>query len=202
MDIQKKLTNRQAIFVREIAKGRTHRQACLIAYPKSKNWNTKTVDARANALMKNSVVLESLDEIYKNEQNQIFWNRKKATKILLDLMEKVEQEQRRIERSYNELLKIQCKKINDIEKMLQKAKTSKARKTLQSHLLKAKKHFYNYSKKNVINSSYSITIIKCVQLLNKMNGYTNFNCIKNSIEPTITAEELKKIIYNKNKQNI
>ena len=42
-----RLTPKQEKFVEEIAKGKTQRQAYLVAYPNSKNYKENTIDSRA-----------------------------------------------------------------------------------------------------------------------------------------------------------
>ncbi len=60
---QVKLNVRQEQFVQEIAKGKTQRQAYLLAYPGSKKWKPETVDSKSSVLANNGKVLARLEEI-------------------------------------------------------------------------------------------------------------------------------------------
>lgn len=85
---EKRLTKAQEMFVQEILKGTSQRQAYYKAYPNSKNWAENSVDSKASQLFKNVKVQQRLSElnskvekstIYNAQQLREFW-----TKILLD----------------------------------------------------------------------------------------------------------------------
>ncbi len=85
---EKQLTKAQEIFVQELFKGASQRQAYYKAYPNSRNWAENSVDSNACALAKDAKVLQRLKElnskaekstIYDAQQLREFW-----TKLLLD----------------------------------------------------------------------------------------------------------------------
>lgn len=85
---EKQLTKAQEIFVQELFKGASQRQAYYKAYPKSKSWAENSVDSNASTLAKDAKVLQRLSElnskaekstIYNAQQLREFW-----TNILLN----------------------------------------------------------------------------------------------------------------------
>lgn len=58
-----KLTKSREIFVQELIKGKSQREAYRIAYPRSRNWADSAVDTQACILFKNSKVLERYNQI-------------------------------------------------------------------------------------------------------------------------------------------
>jgi len=68
-----KLNVRQEQFVQELAKGKTQRQAYLLAYPSSKKWKPETVDVKASLLANQDKVLVRLEELRREieEENKI-----------------------------------------------------------------------------------------------------------------------------------
>ena len=85
---ERRLTNAQEIFVQELIKGSSQRQAYYKAYPNSRNWMDNSVDSKASQLFKNAKVQQRLKEfndkvekttIYNAQQLREFW-----TKILLN----------------------------------------------------------------------------------------------------------------------
>lgn len=87
---ERRLTNAQEVFVQELIKGSSQRQAYYKAYPNSRNWMDNSVDSKASQLFKNAKVQQRLNEfndkvekttIYNAQQLREFW-----TKILLNEM--------------------------------------------------------------------------------------------------------------------
>lgn len=64
------VTDRQEIFVQEIVKGTTQRQAYVIAFPAAKNWKISAIDPTASKLLKNPVVAARLAELRQQAQKQ------------------------------------------------------------------------------------------------------------------------------------
>ena len=80
------LTERQEIFVQELVKGNTQRQAMLKAYPSRKNWKEKSIDAAASTLFKNDKVRERYDELLQQvrevETKKTMWTREESIETL------------------------------------------------------------------------------------------------------------------------
>lgn len=68
-----KLNVRQEQFVQELAKGKTQRQAYLLAYPSSKKWKPETVDSWASKLANSYKISTRLEELRREieEENKI-----------------------------------------------------------------------------------------------------------------------------------
>lgn len=201
---KKRLTQKQQIFVNEIAKGKTQRQACIIAYPKAKNWATNTIDVRANALMKNEVVKEALQNINKEEKKEVLWTREKATQTILYLIDTAEAEQERIIEAHKKQLQIKQQRIENLEKQWLLAETDKEHLQIEYKLLKAKEDIFKHEKENMVKADLMNAIFKGTNILIKMYGWKdlgweNFST-EEEIEKTFTAEELRELIDNVKKQ--
>lgn len=59
------LTKAQEIFVNELVKGKTQREAYMIAYPNSRKWKENSVDSRASTLLKSAKVMQRYNELQK-----------------------------------------------------------------------------------------------------------------------------------------
>lgn len=199
--INKKLTNRQNLFVNEIARGNTQRQAYLLAYPKSKNWNIQTVDVRASTLMKNKAIMEELRKIYREEKSNILWNREKSTETLLNLLENAKHEQQIIINCYNEELNIRYEQFKNIEDMLLKSKSKIEKLSLLNDLHNVNNEICMHTKKILSNHLYTSTIHKCIKILNKMYGLENVECENYNMGRALTIDELKELANNVIKQN-
>lgn len=57
------MTVKEEIFVQELIKGKTQRQAYYVAYPHSKNWKPKTVDERACRLYKTNKIQARYEQL-------------------------------------------------------------------------------------------------------------------------------------------
>lgn len=56
-----KLTMKQELFAIELSKGKSQRQAYMVAYPVSKKWKQDSVDQKASLLAKNVKVMSRID---------------------------------------------------------------------------------------------------------------------------------------------
>ena len=202
--INKRLTAKQQIFVNEIAKGKTQREACILAYPKARNWNINTVDVRATALMKNEAVKEALQNLNKEEKKEVLCTKEKITKTIVDLIDSAEAEQDRIIESHEKQLQIKQQRIENLEKQWLLAETDKEHLQIEYKLLKAKEDIFKYEKENIVKADLMNTIFKGTNILIKMYGWKdlgweNFST-EEETEKKLTAEELKEIINNTKKQ--
>ena len=188
-----KLTNRQAIFVNEIAKGNTQRQACLIAYPKARKWNINSVDVRANALMKDKKVKEALQNTIHIEQNHVLWTKEKATKTILKVMDLAEKEQDNIIEEYKIETDIKQKAIENLKSQWLLADTDKEHLQIEFEILKAEEDLQKHKRKAVMQSKLMQIIFRGIDMLNKMYGIKNIGWENFNIEEEkiLTIEELK-----------
>lgn len=168
-----RLTTKQAIFVKEIVKGKTQRQACIIAYPKSKKWKMESIDVRANALMKNKAVKQELNRLNNKSETEALWSREIATKELLEILEINKKEIQRILNAHNELIEEKEKQIVEIIKELQTKNENIDKRNVIKKLERMKNSLINLKKQPIINITNINGILNVVKVLNKMYGYTN-----------------------------
>ncbi len=68
---KEELTKQQEIFVKELVKGKTQRQAYYKAYPNRKKWKEKTVDEKASRLFNTSKVRARYDDLMQKVREEI-----------------------------------------------------------------------------------------------------------------------------------
>ena len=105
-----RLTKAQEIFVQELLKGNTQRQAYIKAYPSKKNWKENSLDSSASTLFKNPKVRERYDELL-NEMREIEtektkWTREQSIETLRYVIEVNKKDLERIEAAAEEELEL------------------------------------------------------------------------------------------------
>lgn len=105
-----RLTKQQEIFVNELVKGKTQRQALLAAYPHRANWKENSLDCAASLLASNKKVKqryeELLAEIRQSEQEQTKWTREQAITTLRYVIDKNREDLERIQSAAEEELEL------------------------------------------------------------------------------------------------
>ena len=168
---KKKLTTKQAIFAKEIAKGKTQRQACIMAYPNTRNWTINALDVRASTLMKNETVKEELKRLKEKEDINVLFSKAKSTKRILKIVEKGEEEIERLKEVYTKMVKIKQQRIENLEKLWLYAETDKEHLQIEKEILEAKQELLDYQKKPIFNATCTNAIINGLTLLNNMYGW-------------------------------
>lgn len=81
------LTDKQEIYIQNLVKGLSQRQAYREAYPKSKNWKDKTVDNRASKLFNTYEVFTRYQELQKekaeDQRQKNLWSYEQSVKGLM-----------------------------------------------------------------------------------------------------------------------
>ena len=81
------LTDKQEIYIQNLVKGLSQRQAYREAYPKSKNWKDKTVDNRASKLFNTYEVFMRYQELQKekaeDQRQKNLWSYEQSVKGLM-----------------------------------------------------------------------------------------------------------------------
>ena len=67
----KGLTNNQELFCQELMKGKSQRQAYLVAYPRSQKWKPESVDREASILKKKPKVFQRLKELREEQLDDV-----------------------------------------------------------------------------------------------------------------------------------
>ncbi len=104
------LTERQEIFVQELVKGNTQRQAMLKAYPSRKNWKENSIDAAASTLFKNDKVRKRYDELLQQvreeETKKTMWTREQSIETLRYVVDVNKKDLERINKAAEEELEL------------------------------------------------------------------------------------------------
>lgn len=103
-----RLTKAQEIFVQELLKGNTQRQAYLKAYPSKKNWKVSSLDSNASVLFKQVKVRhrydELLNEMRETETEKTRWTREQSIETLRYVIDVNKKDLERIEAAAEEEL--------------------------------------------------------------------------------------------------
>ena len=105
-----RLTKAQEIFVQELLKGNTQRQAYLKACPSKKKWKESSLDSAASSLLKNEKVKERYEELLYNmrekEQEKTMWTREQSIQTLRYVIDVNKKDLERINKAFEEELEV------------------------------------------------------------------------------------------------
>lgn len=173
------LTERQEIFVQELVKGNTQRQAMLKAYPSRKNWKENSIDAAASTLFKNDKVRKRYDELLQQvrevETKKTMWTREESIETLRYVIDVNKKDLERINRAFEEELEV-------LQKLMMED-PEKAPLYLQQILKQRKSR-----RASKVNNQ---GIIDAVAELNKMQGFNEETINMNGTVIFTGEEELE-----------
>ena len=153
------LTKPQEIFIQELLKGNTQRQAYLKAYPSKKKWKENSIDAAASTLFKNDKVHKRyeqlLNKMREKEQEKTMWTREQSIETLKYVIEVNRKDLERINKAFEEELEL-------LQKLMQE-EPEKAPQYLRE-ILKQRK----LRRASQVNNK---GITEAVAELNKMQGF-------------------------------
>lgn len=189
-----KLTAKQEKFCQEIAKGKTQREAMLIAYPSRKNWTQQSIDVAASQLMNNKLVISRLQELRAATEKKVIWNRTRALKEINYVLEMHKKDIERIDEACQteiDLLNLEIdKKIAQLTQIDESVgrrviiQISKEIKELNEKVAKLKKQ-------KRMNGTNTHGILEAAKILNRMYG---LDITKVEIkEPDSTREYAKQL---------
>ena len=102
------LTKPQEIFIQELLKGNTQRQAYLKAYPSKKKWKESSLDTAASNLLKHSKVKtryeQLLNKMREKEQEKTMWTREQSIETLKYVIDVNKKDLERINKAFEEEL--------------------------------------------------------------------------------------------------
>lgn len=190
----KKLTSKQEKFCQEIAKGKTQREAMLIAYPSRKNWTQQSIDVAASQLMNNKLVISRLQELRAATEKKVIWNRTRALKEINYVLEMHKKDIERIDEACQteiDLLNLEIDKkvaqLAQIDESISRGviiRISKEIKELNEKVAKLKKQ-------KRMNGTNTRGILEASKILNRMYG---LDITKVEIkEPDSTREYAKQL---------
>ena len=111
------LTKPQEIFIQELLKGNTQRQAYLKAYPSKKKWKESSLDTAASNLLKNAKVKtryeQLLNNMRKKEQEKTMWTREQSIETLRYVIDVNKKDLDRINKAFEEELELLQKQIEE-----------------------------------------------------------------------------------------
>lgn len=189
-----KLTAKQEKFCQEIAKGKTQREAMLIAYPSRKNWTQQSIDVAASQLMNNKLVISRLQELRAATEKKVIWNRTRALKEINYVLEMHKKDIERIDEACQteiDLLNLEIdKKVAQLAQIDESVgrgviiRISKEIKELNEKVAKLKKQ-------KRMNGTNTRGILEASKILNRMYG---LDITKVEIkEPDSTREYAKQL---------
>lgn len=104
------LTKPQEIFIQELLKGNTQRQAYLKAYPSKKKWKESSLDTAASNLLKNDKVKTRYEQLLNNmrekEQEKTMWTREQSIETLRYVIDVNKKDLERINKAFEEELEM------------------------------------------------------------------------------------------------
>ena len=105
-----RLTERQEVFVQELVKGKSQRQAMLIAYPSRKTWKENSIDSAASTLLRNKKVSkryqEVLGQVRERETKRTMWTREQSIETLRYVIDVNKKDLERINKAFEEELEV------------------------------------------------------------------------------------------------
>ena len=158
-NFRSELTRAQEVFINELIKGKSQRQAFLKAYPNkaSNQWNS--IDSAASTLLKQEKVAKRYNELREQirakEQAETQWTREQAIKTLRGIIDKNQEEYDRIQAVIEE----------EIETLLEKIKANPKR------AVKLTEELIRKRKSRIVTATHNAGIISAVSELNKMQGF-------------------------------
>lgn len=173
------LTKPQEIFIQELLKGNTQRQAYLKAYPSRKNWKENSLDAAASTLFKNNKVRKRYDELLskmrEEETKKTMWTREQSIETLRYVIDVNKKDLERINKAFEE-------ELEALQKLMQE-NPEKAPQYLKE-ILKQRK----LRRASKVNNQ---GIIDAVAELNKMQGFNEETINMNGTVIFTGEEELE-----------
>lgn len=173
------LTKPQEIFIQELLKGNTQRQAYLKAYPSKKKWKESSLDSAASSLLKNEKVKTRYEQLLNNmrekEQEKTMWTREQSIETLRYVIDVNKKDLERINKAFEE-------ELETLQKLMQED-PEKAPQYLRE-ILKQRK----LRRASKVNNQ---GIIDAVAELNKMQGFNEETINMNGTVVFTGEEELE-----------
>lgn len=177
--LDNRLTKAQEIFVQELLKGNTQRQAYLKAYPYKKNWKVSSLDSNASTLFKQEKVRQRYDELLnemrERETEKTRWTREQSIETLRYVIDVNKKDLERINQAAEEELELLHRlMIEDPERA-----TSYIKEVLKQRKARRASHVNNKG------------ITDAVAELNKMQGFNEETINLNGMVMFTGEEELE-----------
>ena len=186
-----RLTAKQEKFCQEIAKGKTQREAMLIAYPSRKNWTQQSIDVAASQLMNNKLVISRLQELRAATEKKVIWNRTRALKEINYVLEMHKKDIERIDEACQTEIDLWESKIMMLGQKMAEAKTPRELLAISNDMREATELIAKLKKQKRMNGTNTHGILEAAKILNRMYG---LDITKVEIkEPDSTREYAKQL---------
>lgn len=154
-----KVTKAQEVFVNELIKGKSQRQAFLRAWPEKASWQWNSIDSAACTILKIPKVAKRYNDlmcqIRADEQSKTKWTREQAIETLKDVIRKNQDELNRVQNAIEDEIELLLEKIQ---------KNPRRAEEYTKELLRRRKA-------RIVTSTHNAGIISAVAELNKMQGF-------------------------------
>lgn len=194
-----RLTPKQELFVEEIAKGKSQRQAYYEAYPRSRKWKERHVDSQASVLMKNPKVAKRLEELKKLTEKKVEWTRNRALNTINYVLEMNQKDMERINQAYDEELNLKEQELQQWVSVLSMENVDVSK--VQTNIRRVMDEITNLKKIRRTSSVNTRGIYEGARLLNRMFGFDitkveiNQDDDERANMESLSVEELKAIAY-------
>lgn len=189
-----RLTAKQEKFCQEIAKGKTQREAMLIAYPSRKNWTQQSIDVAASQLMNNKLVISRLQELRAATEKKVIWNRTRALKEINYVLEMHKKDIERIDEACQTELDLLNLEIDKKVAQLAQIDESVGRRVIiqiSKEIKELNEKVAKLKKQKRMNGTNTHGILEASKILNRMYG---LDITKVEIkEPDSTREYAKQL---------
>lgn len=201
--VKKELTQQQKIFVNEILKGSSRKEAFVKAYPLTINWKDNTINARAYAMMQNPTIKAQLDKANKRERIKAQWTRERALEEINYILDINRKDIDRISQAYDEDISLQLAKLESLGTRLETEDLDdKERADIEKSIELAANKIISLKKQRRVNSVNINGILNAAKVLNRMFGYDITRVEVEAVDldreklKQLTVEELKALAYN------
>lgn len=186
-----RLTSKQEKFCQEIASGKTQYEAYINAYPNSKEWERNAVDCNASKLLQNTKIIHRLEELRKQMNKKVVWNRTRALNEINYVLEMHKKDMERIDEACQTEIDLWESKIMMLGQQMANAKTPRELLDISNEMREATEIIAKLKKQRRMNGTNTHGILEAAKILNRMYG---LDITKVEIkEPDSTREEAKQL---------
>lgn len=186
-----RLTAKQEKFCQEIASGKTQYEAYINAYPNSKKWERNAVDCNASKLLQNTKIIHRLEELRKQMNKKVVWNRTRALNELNYVLEMHKKDIERIDEACQTEIDLWESKIMMLGQQMAEAKTPRELLAISNDMREATELIAKLKKQKRMNGTNTRGILEAAKILNRMYG---LDITKVEIkEPDSTREYAKQL---------
>lgn len=201
--VKKELTQQQKIFVNEILKGTSKKEAFIKAYPMAINWKESTINSKIYTLFQNETIKQHLEKANKKQKAKVEWTRDRALEEINYILDINRQDIERISKAYDEDISLKLIKLESLNAQLDNEDLDdKERSKIESDIELLVNRIVGLKKQRRVNSVNINGILNAAKVLNRMFGYDITRVEVEAVDldreklKQLTVEELKALAYN------